>query len=98
MVTNQQQRPQQQQQQQQPHQRGRLERLRLRPIDAGLNVNMTPDMIDRRQSPAMSDVFFYKNELRKPPGSNKFGMDFPDPVLWQGTRERFDCVNITLVT
>src|SRR5882762_1745209 len=95
MVTNQQQRPQQQQQ---PHQRSRLERLRLRPIDAGLNVNMTPDMIDRRQSPAMRDVFFYKNELRKPPGSNQLGMDFPDPVLWQGTWERFDGVNITLVT
>src|SRR5437867_5607318 len=89
--------PQAQQQRPQQHQRGKVEPIRLRPVDMGLNVNLTPEVIDRRQSPAMRDVFYYKNELRKESGSTQLGADFADPVLWCGYWERFDASTIVLV-
>src|SRR6266446_3359504 len=78
--------------------KGEIVPVRVRPTDGGLDTFRTADVIDRHKSPAMRDVFMFKNELRKSPGGAQIGVDFPDPVLWVGSWERYDGITILPLT
>ena len=65
-------------------------RIRIRPIDGGLNASKTSDQIEPTQQPAMQDVSYHKNEVRKAIGTTQVGADFADVVMYSGVWERLD--------
>src|SRR3990167_1007973 len=68
--------------------------IRIRPMDGGLFTDPTSELLKLNQSPAMRDVFFFKNELRKSYGGTQLGADFGEAVMWTGTWRNFDGVII----
>src|SRR3990167_6150191 len=65
----------------QPPKEGLQKRIRIRPVDGGLNVSKTGELIDIKQSPAMRDVYFFRNEMRKAHSGTKLGADLSDPIV-----------------
>src|SRR3989304_3995545 len=65
----------------QPPKEGLRKRIRIRPADGGLNVSKTGELIDTKQSPAMRDVYFFRNEMRKAHSSSQLGSDLDNSVV-----------------
>ena len=58
-----------------------VRKIRIRPVDGGLNVSKTGELIDVKQSPAMRDVYFFRNEMRKAHSSTQLGADLDNSVV-----------------
>jgi len=59
--------------------------IRIRPVDGGLKVSTTGELIEPKFSPAMRDVSYFRNELRKAFGGIQLGADFDEAVQWVET-------------
>ena len=71
--------------------------IRIRPVDGGLKVDTTGELIEPKYSPAMRDVSYFRNELRKAFGGIQLGADFDEAIQWVGTWRRLDGLYQTVV-
>jgi len=71
--------------------------IRIRPVDGGLKVSTTGELIEPKFSPAMRDVSYFRNELRKAFGGIQLGADFDEAVQWVETWRRLDGLYQTVV-
>ena len=65
-------------------------RVRIRPADKGLKVDVTGELIPPEYSPAMRDILFYKNEIRKAYGGTQLGATFDEELVWVGIWKKSD--------
>src|SRR3989304_530599 len=84
----------------QPPKEGLQKRIRIRPADGGLNVSKTGELIDTKQSPAMRDVYFFRNEMRKAHSGSQLGNDLDNSVVNMSLWKKLDGMiyPITLTT
>ena len=69
-------------------------RIRIRPVDGGLKVDLTAELIEPKYSPAMRDTYYFRNELRKSFGGEQIGTDFAHAVMWVGLWTKLDQVKL----